>query len=66
MLPQVLDVFDLSGVAPVILTYGAYGTIYLKPTILLHKLPTLQALAKPLRMDAGPLTELRGWVMLKG
>ena len=62
LLPQVLEVFDMPGVASVLLTYAAYGTLYLKPTILIHNLPTLQALALPLPFNAGPMIELRGWV----
>ena len=66
MLPQVLVVFDLPGVASVFLKYAAYGTLHLKPTIILHKLPTLYALAKPLPLERGPTVELKGWVKFEG
>ena len=46
-LPQVLDVLEWPGVASVLLTDVGYGTLFLKPTIILHNLPKWQALAKP-------------------
>ena len=49
-----------------LITYAAFGTIYLTPTILLHHFPNLAVLARPLPFPTPKLIELRVWVMHKG
>lgn len=66
LLWSILLVFDHLGVASVLTTYAALGPIYLTPTILLHHLPYLAVLARPLPFPIHALIELRGWVMYKG
>ena len=63
---SILEVFDYPGVASVLITYAAFGEVYLEPTSLLHFFPNSAVLARPLHPPTPTLIELRGWVMPKG
>ena len=42
--PDVLELFWLSGVASVLVSYNSYGALFVKPTLSLHTMPTLHHL----------------------
>ena len=66
LVPQLLELFSRAGVAAVLVFYNAYGTLFVKPTLLLHNMPTLHALHRPQPLRSRPMIELRGWVSFKG
>ena len=64
--PAIAALFSLPGVASVLVYYNAYGTLYVKPTLILHNSPRLHVLHLPQPLMQSQKIELRGWVMFDG
>ena len=66
LMPCLLELRALGGVATVIVGYTAFGTDYVKPTVFVHDSPTLHRLDVPPPSPPVETVELRGWVRVNG